>query len=272
MSRHAALTLLTGGLTGLFSGFTGVGGGAILVSMMVSFLGMTQHRAQGTSLAVIISLAFFGAITYSLQGYHELSLSLTLAFGSIFGVVAGARIMSGLPAAQLRRAFGIFLFFISLQMLARGVVQVSGPPVDPSLVGLPLWLALGVVSGMLAGFLGIGGAMIIIPVMVLVAGYEQHMAQGVSLAVITITSLVGAYTHYKLGNVDVGAAVLMAPSSVVMVVVASALAGQLDSFWLTKIFGLAMLWFGYQFTFRKGRQPAAAPPPAQVAPQPGQTG
>ncbi len=56
--------------TGAFSGLTGVGGGAMLVSLMVSLLEMKQRLAQGTSLAIIMPVAFFGALTYAIQGLN----------------------------------------------------------------------------------------------------------------------------------------------------------------------------------------------------------
>lgn len=77
MDRQRLLVLVAGALTGVFSGLTGVGGGVILVSMMVSFLGFTQHRAHGTSLAVIIFLALFGAIATQIDGFW-----LTKIFGA----------------------------------------------------------------------------------------------------------------------------------------------------------------------------------------------
>lgn len=260
MDRQRLLVLVAGALTGVFSGLTGVGGGVILVSMMVSFLGFSQHRAHGTSLAVIISLALFGAITYAAQGYYHLELTLILGVASIFGVVIGARLMASVSQIQLRRAFGIFLFFISTTMLLRGVdlgLDFSGLP-EPKPVGTLFWALLGALAGVLGGFLGIGGAMVIVPAMVLLAGFEQHMAQGISLAVITLTSLMGAFTHYKLGNVNVNVALAMGPAAVVMVIISSAIAGQIDGFWLSKVFGASMLYFAYLFTFRRAHRPVVA--------------
>lgn len=266
MDRTKLLVLGAGALTGVFSGLTGVGGGVILVSMMVSFLGFTQHRAHGTSLAVIIFLALFGAATYAAQGYYDTGLTLVLGFASVVGVVAGARLMAMVSQVQLRRAFGIFLFFVSATMLLKGVDVGAGkmPALPSGELGLAFWVALGLIAGILGGFMGIGGAMIIVPAMVLVAGFEQHMAQGISLAVITLTALMGAFTHYKLGNVSLDVALAMGPPAVVTVIIASAVAGQLDGFWLTKIFGGAMLYFAFLFTFR-GRRRSVAPTQAQVA-------
>ncbi len=267
MDREKLLVLMAGALTGVFSGLTGVGGGVFLVSTLVSFLGFTQHRAHGTSLAVIIFLALFGAATYAFQGYYDLELTLILGVASAVGVIAGARLMAAVSQVQLRRAFGLFLFLVSTTMLLKGIdlpgsagILPAGVGETPVPIGLPFWVILGLIAGVLGGFMGIGGAMIIVPAMVLVAGFEQHMAQGISLAVITLTSLMGAFTHYKLGNVNVDVALRMAPAAIVTVILGSAAAGQLDGFWLTKIFGVAMLYFAFLFTFKGGRRPLPQSP------------
>ena len=264
--------ILTGAITGFFSGFTGVGGGAILVTMMVSFLKIPQHKAHGTSLAIIILGAFFGAITYAVGGWYNVFLTISLAIGSIFGVILGAKIMVRLPAPQLRRLFGIFLFYVSLSMLSKGVLDVGSgtPPLDPEFItsaqSVPFWLMVGFSAGVFAGILGIGGGLLMVPVMALGAGLDQRLVQGISLAVITITSIVGTYTHYKMGNVDVPLAVIMGPSAVLTAIAASAIASRTDPFWLTKIFGFAMLYFAFQFTFRPtARRPAVAPEPPPAA-------
>lgn len=274
MSQPPAPTsriIAVGVLTGLFSGLTGVGGGALVVTLMVSWLGMSQHLAQGTTPAVIIPVALFGALTYAVQGLagqfrFDTALALqvipALAFPSIAGVFIGATWMSHLPSAQLRRAFGGFLFFVAATMLSRDLLPGVGAPAGDVTVPLLFWVLLGFVAGVFAGFLGIGGAMVMVPFMTLGAGMPQHMAQGVTLAVVFITTLAGAYAQWRLGNVDTHAARVMAPVSVVSVVLAGLAAGRLDAFWLTKLFGLALVYFGYQFAFRPLPTPPAAATPA----------
>ena len=265
MSRRN--TVLIGAFDGFFGGLTGLGGGAILVTFMVSLLGMSQHKAHGTSLAVIFCLSIFAAITYSLQGFFDLSIAVPVAVGSILGAVIGARLMAALPAGQLRRVFGAFLMFVSLSMLSRGIIEIGGPQGATAFVGAPFWLAVGFVTGVVSGLMGIGGGMVTVPVMVLVAGLGQQQAQGVSLAVIPITSAVGAYTHYRMGNVELGTAAIMGPSAIVTAIIASLVAGRIDPFWLTKIFGLVLLGFAFNFTFSKGRERAQATTP-QTPPAP----
>ena len=109
--------------------------------------------------------------------------------------------------------------------------------------------------------LGIGGALIMVPFMTVGAGIERHLTQGITLAVICITTLTGGYTHYKLGNVDMKATVAIAPMAAIVGLVTSRfIATQISTPWLTGVFGLAMLYFAYQFTFV-----TAKPKPAPAA-------
>ena len=137
MSKQTWKAVAVGAITGVFSGLTGVGGGAILVVLMVSRLGLSQHLAQGTTPAVIIPVALVGATTYALQGMsgrfafdisQALILVPTLALPGIFGVVIGVNWMKTLPAAQLKRAFGVFLFFVAFSMLTRDILPIGTPP------------------------------------------------------------------------------------------------------------------------------------------------
>ena len=203
-------------------------------------------------------VAFFGALTYAIQGLNgqfpfngaqAVTLIPAIAIPSLFGVVIGATWMSALPSAQLRRVFGIFLFFVSLSMIAKGLVIFGDAAAAPVDIPLIFWVLLGFITGVFSGFLGIGGAMVIIPFMTLGAGLPQHMTQGITLAVVTITTVMGAFTHYRLGNVDTKVLASVAPVATVMVVAAGLLAGQIDGFWLTKICGAALAYFAFRFTF-----------------------
>ena len=143
--------IAVGVLTGLFSGLTGVGGGALVVTLMVSWLGMSQHLAQGTTPSVIIPVALFGALTYAAQGLAgqfrfdtvlALQVIPALAFPSIAGVFIGATWMAHLPSAQLRRAFGVFLFFVAATMLSRDLLPGAAAPTGDVTVPLLFWVLL----------------------------------------------------------------------------------------------------------------------------------
>lgn len=112
-------------------------------------------------------------------------------------------------------------------------------------------IAIGFISGMLAGMLGIGGAIVLIPGMVLLLGVDQHTAQGVSLGVIMVTALAGSVMHYRLGNIRLSLALAVAPTAVLFAFLGSELAGMLQAPLLTRLFGILMLVAAGRMLFSK---------------------
>lgn len=105
-------------------------------------------------------------------------------------------------------------------------------------------LLTGVAGGFLGGMFGVGGGAIYVPAMVLLLDTQQHVAQGVSLAVIIATAVVGAATHLRQGNVDTGVTALVAPSAVAAAVGGALLANQIDADALRRLFGVVVLYIG----------------------------
>jgi len=99
-------------------------------------------------------------------------------------------------------------------------------------------LVLGLAAGVLAGLLGIGGGVILVPAMVFLLGVDQKVAQGVSLVVIVPTAIVGAITHYRRGNVLPRLALSLGIAAVFGALLGAWLAGQLDPTWLRRGFGV----------------------------------
>jgi len=111
--------IATVAVAGLTAGFLGVGGGIILVPMMVGLLGLTQHKAHGTSLAVIVPIAMVGILAYALRGHGDWVLVATIGSGSIIGVIVGAKLMMKVPAHRLRQLFGVYTIAIATLLLLR---------------------------------------------------------------------------------------------------------------------------------------------------------
>ena len=116
MRGQAIGSIAIGIADGLFSGLTGVGGGAIVVPMLVAYLKVPQHRAHGTSLAIMILTASCGALAYLQQSFFDITLFVGMTIGSMAGVVLGARLMTMVPAVPLRRLFSITIILIGLRM------------------------------------------------------------------------------------------------------------------------------------------------------------
>ena len=94
----------------------GIGGGIIMVPAMVYLLSMTQHKAQGTSLAVIIPTAAVGAMYYRMSGYVNLHYVVWLSVGSFVGAYFGSFWAGKLSERSLKIIYAVFLIAVAIRM------------------------------------------------------------------------------------------------------------------------------------------------------------
>lgn len=104
------------------------------------------------------------------------------------------------------------------------------------------FIALGLVVGVLSGLVGVGGAIFIVPVLVYAFGWEQHMAQGTTLAMLVPPiGILAAWKYYEAGHSDLRVAGLLCVGFFVGSYFGGSFANQLSGDTLRKIFGVALL-------------------------------
>lgn len=112
------ILIIIGLLAGIFSGAIGIGGGIIIVPALVMFLGMSQHQAQGTTLALMIPpIGILAVYNYYKQGYVDIQTSLIIAVAFIIGGYVGSKISLSLSAEVLKRVFGVILLAVAVKMI-----------------------------------------------------------------------------------------------------------------------------------------------------------
>ncbi len=198
--KNLFISFIIGLAAGSFGGLIGLGGGLIMIPLMISVLKLSQHQAHGTSLVALIFTGISGAFIYGLQGNINLLAAATLSLTAILTARAGAHFANTLPGWKLRRAFGVFLIFCAALLVIKPYLPVSYGQ-HPVYVNVIIFLIAGVITGFLSGMMGVGGGTIMVPAMVLLAGFGQHMAQGTSLMVMVPVGIAGALAHHQLGNV-----------------------------------------------------------------------
>ena len=109
---------------------------------------------------------------------------------------------------------------------------------------ITIGILVGLVAGAISGMLGGGGGTVTIPAMVLLLSVEQHTAQGVALGAMLVTASTGAFVHHRQRNIDLTAAVWIAPAAVGFSVLGAWAAGSVSSEWLTRVFAVALLIIG----------------------------
>lgn len=100
---------------------------------------------------------------------------------------------------------------------------------------------LGVITGLIASTLGIGGGIIFVPSLVVFFGFEQHIAQGTSLAIIVPTAIVGTILHARKGRVEWKVALLVAAGGVIGGLVGSRFALAMDPVLLRRLFAALLV-------------------------------
>jgi len=112
------LYIILGLIAGIFGGMFGIGGGTILIPALVFLFGLTQHQAQGTTLALMVPpIGLLAALRYYYSGNVKLSMAAFICAGFFIGGLIGAHFVQGLPDPLLKRLFGVFLLVVSLRMI-----------------------------------------------------------------------------------------------------------------------------------------------------------
>jgi hypothetical protein len=117
---------------------------------------------------------------------------------------------------------------------------------------LLILIAIGIISGIMAGMLGIGGAIIMVPALVFVMGLNQHTAQGTSLAVmLPPIGIIAAFNYYKAGQVNIKFALILAAAFLIGSYFGSKFALNLPQPVLKKIFGILLILVAAKMLFSK---------------------
>lgn len=110
--------VVLGLVAGIFGGMLGIGGGSVLIPALVYLCGLTQHQAQGTTLAIMVPpIGLLAAWRYWQSGNVKLSIAGFVCAGFFIGGLLGASLIQNIPEAILKKIFGVFLLLVSLKMI-----------------------------------------------------------------------------------------------------------------------------------------------------------
>jgi hypothetical protein len=246
------ISFFIGLIAGLFGGLVGLGGGVVMIPLMIRFFRLEQVLAHGTSLMALIFTGAAGAVTYYLNGSVDVLAAALLAAAAIFTARFGALYANSLPEWKLKRAFGVFVILVSLILLAKPYFSHLSYPVSgwPKVAVL---LASGALAGFFSGMMGVGGGAIMVPALVLLVGHTQHTAQGSALLAMVPAGSVGAYTHWRLGNVVTKILLGLILGIILGTYLGGTLAHMLSEAALRFIFAAVLIWLGIR-DIRKSAQ------------------
>lgn len=244
--RGMHMSFIIGLLAGGFGGFLGVGGGVIMVPLMVHSFRMIQREAHGTSLVALIMTGVVGTATYGMSDAVDYPGAVVLAVSAMGMARVGALCCHRMSEWRLKKAFGLFMLVALALLLAKPYIPTAAVPIA-GWAKIGVLAAIGIVTGFASGLLGVGGGMVMIPGMVLLAGMSQITAQGSSLLCMVPVGAVGAYTHWRLGNVRRD----ILPGLLIGILIGALVGGNFAQYMpesvLRIVFSGLLLWTGIRF-------------------------
>ena len=113
------ILLLVGLAAGILSGMVGVGGGIIIVPALVYFVGLSQHAAQGTSLALMLPpIGILAAMNYYKAGMLNIKYALIIAIAFVIGGYLGSKIsITYISEAMMKKVFGIIMLVAAIKLV-----------------------------------------------------------------------------------------------------------------------------------------------------------
>lgn len=115
---HLLILIVIGILSGLLAGVFGVGGAIIVIPALVFILGLSQHEAQGTSLAFMLPpVGILATWNYWKAGHVNWKIALVLSVTFVLGAYLGSHFSLNISDRSLRRAFGVLMIAMALKMI-----------------------------------------------------------------------------------------------------------------------------------------------------------
>jgi uncharacterized protein len=203
---QGVLGLVSGALVGFSLGLVGGGGSILAVPLMVYVVGVPDaHLAIGTSAIAVAANAAVNLSNHARGGTVIWSCALLFAAAGIVGAFAGSILGKMLDGQKLLALFALLMLVIAVLML-KTRSKVGLPDVKMSWANVPALAGLGLATGTLSGFFGIGGGFLIVPALMLATGMSIMNAVSSSLVAVTAFGLTTAASYAYSGLISWGLA------------------------------------------------------------------
>jgi uncharacterized membrane protein YfcA len=204
------ILVLTGTLVGTLSGFFGIGGGMILVPILMS-IGIDIKTAIGISIVQMVFSSFYGSYLNYKKGSLILGEGVWVGVGGFFGGFVGAYVSMSVSDKILEYLFFALLIFALYRLFS---AKIKGDGTVKTLSPIVLFI-VGSVIGVFAISLGVGGSILLTPILAGFLHYPIKKAVSAGLFFVAFSSVAGLISHLKLGDIDLEKGLIVAFSSLI---------------------------------------------------------
>lgn len=248
--------IVLGLAAGVMSGLFGIGGGVIIVPILIVFFAFAPVDATATSLtAQLLPVGILAVMAYYRKGLVDVRAASYVAIGLITTTLLGAFVALSLPADLFQQIYGLFLLYNAWRFIQPLIwlklAEAKPKPEGKESVSRWILLAVGLFAGVLAGMFGIGGGVVIVPLLSGVLGLNHKKAVATSLAAQLLPfGLPGVILYYSQGVFELWNTVPLALGLVFGSLVGARTALKIPDQAIKRLYGLFLLVVGVWFIIK----------------------
>lgn len=231
---------------GVGTGFAGMSAAAVISPMLITFLGFPAYEAVGIALASDVLASAASAYTYGKNKNIDIKNGLVMLAAVLVFTMVGSYVASLVPNASMG-SFSVFMtLLLGIKFLVRPVMNTKEAQEGKSLRQKVVQsIICGAFIGLICGFIGAGGGMMMLLILISVLGYELKTAVGTSVFIMTFTALTGALSHFAIGGApDIFALVVCVVATLLGAQVAAKIANRAQAKTLNRITGGVLTGLG----------------------------
>ena len=192
---------LAGMGAGLGTGFAGMSAAAVITPMLVTFLNIEAYEAVGIALASDVLASAISAYTYYKNDNLDIKNGIVMMISVLCFTLGGSYLASLMPSSTMGSFSTFMTLILGIKFIVKPVMATKEAmaSVDPKKRIIQSIISGGLI-GMICGFIGAGGGMMMLLVLTSILGYELKTAVGTSVFIMTFTALTGALSHFAIGG------------------------------------------------------------------------
>ncbi len=241
-----AVCFIAGIGAGLGTGFAGMSAAAVVSPMLITFLGMDAYLAIGIALASDVLASGVSAYTYRKNGNIDLKNGVAMMAAVLLFTLVGSVLSSTVESTTMGSVSLFMTFFLGIKFIVSPVMttkeQMNNVGARTRILQS---IAGGTVIGLICGFIGAGGGMMMLFILTMLLGYELKTAVGTSVFIMTFTALTGAVCHFAIGGTpDIACMVVCSLSTLLWARIAAVFANKAAPSVLNRTMGILLSMMG----------------------------
>ena len=187
---------------GLGTGFAGMSAAAVISPMLITFLDVPAYQAVGIALASDVLASGVSAYTYHKNKNLDIKNGLVMMFTVLIFTFVGSMLASLLPSATMGTFSMVMTLLLGIKFIVKPVMTTKEKMQEVSAKKrIAQSIICGIIIGLICGFVGAGGGMMMLLILTTVLGYELKTAVGTSVFIMAFTALTGAVSHFVIGGI-----------------------------------------------------------------------